>query len=181
MAKCRRHLRTTLARVAAAFEANPKASLCFGHCRIINEDDLEIRQAITKFKRLFYPLSSRFTIQCINYVSQPAMFFRRSAFSAAGPIREDLKAAWDYDLILRLWRQGDAIVIDDPPLANFRWHAQSISGQHFERQFAEELQAAQLDAGVLSLQSLLHWGVKWGIISIYKTMSWNAQRSKRTV
>jgi hypothetical protein len=58
--------------------------MCFGGCTIIDESGVEIRDAITSFKELFFPLSSRFTYQCINYISQPALFFRKAAVDRAG-------------------------------------------------------------------------------------------------
>jgi glycosyltransferase involved in cell wall biosynthesis len=167
-----------LARVLEVMDANPKAALSFGSCRIIDEHGQEIRRPITRFKELFFPLSSRFTIQCINYISQPAMFFRRSALEQAGPLREDLKAAFDYDLTLRLWRHGGAVRVPGPPLADFRWHQGSISGSHFQAQFQEELQAAARDAGPLAPQTLIHHGVRWGIVSIYALMSLIQKRNR---
>jgi len=161
----------TLARVAEVMARNPEAPFCFGHCPIIDESGQEIRKGVTRVKRACYPISSRFTFQCINYISQPAMFFRKSALEKAGPLRLDLKAAWDYEFLLRLWRQGRGIPISDPPIAAFRWTPGSISGQHFRRQFDEEYQTAKADAGALSPQSLLHCGVKWGIIGMYSLMN----------
>ncbi len=160
-----------LVRAAAVLSAHPDRALCFGRCRIVDESDNEIRRGITRFKEAFFPLSSRFTIQSINYVSQPAMFFRRAAFEAAGPLREDLKAAFDYDLILRLWRQGGAVRVKGPPLADFRWHPSSISGSTFRLQFAEELEAAMRDAGRWSPQAVAHRFVRWGIVAAYSAMS----------
>ena len=160
-----------LSRVVAHFEQDRDVALCFGHCPIINESGDEIRGGITRFKEMFFPLSSRFVIQSINYISQPAMFFRRSAFEAAGPLRTDLKAAWDYEFVLRLWRKGGAARIARPALAQFRWHPGSISGQHFHLQFKEEYDAAVADAGRISLQALIHWFVRWGIVGSYSLMS----------
>lgn len=160
-----------LRRVAATFTQHPRKALCFGHCPIVDETGQEIRRGITRFKELFFPLSCRFAIQSINYVSQPAMFFRRQAYAAAGPLREDLRCAWDYEFILRLWRQGGAVHVPNPPLAQFRWHPGSLSGREFERQFEEELSAAMADAGPYAPQSLIHRGVKWGIVTIYGIMA----------
>lgn len=160
-----------LKRVVEVMSANPDKALCFGHCPIVNERGEEIRAGITRFKEFFFPLSSRFTIQCINYISQPAMFFRRTAFEKAGPLREDWKCAWDYDFILRLWRQGGAIWVKNPPLATFRWHEGSLSGQHFRAQFKEEWDAAVADAGKFSLQALIHLGVRFGIVWSYSAMA----------
>ena len=160
-----------LARAAAVLAAQPRAALAFGRCRIVDEGGAEIRGGITRFKELFFPLSSRFTFQCINYISQPAMFFRRAALERAGLLRDDLTAAWDYEFVLRLWRQGGAARIPGTPLADFRWHPGSISGRAFAQQFREEWHAAAADAGRWSPQALVHLGVRYGIVGIYALMA----------
>ena len=166
-----------LDRVVDAFEQAPDVALCFGHCPIIDEGGEEIRVGITRFKEMFYPISSRFVIQSINYISQPAMFFRRGAFESAGPLRTDMKAAWDYEFVLRLWREGGAKRVGRPALAHFRWHPGSIGGQHFRLQFKEGFDAAVADAGRFSLQALLHWFVRWGIVGSYSLMARNQETS----
>jgi glycosyltransferase involved in cell wall biosynthesis len=168
-----------LKRVDEAMESNPGCSLCFGHCPIIDEQGNEIRRGITRFKEFFYPLSSRFTIQCINYISQPAMFFRRTAFEKSGGLRQDFKCAWDYDLIIKLFRQGRAVCVGNPPLAYFRWHPSSLSGTLFRDQFREEWTVSARDAGRFSLQALIHLGVWWGIVFCYTLMSWMREGSKK--
>ena len=160
-----------LRRVAEALNRHPRKTLCFGHCPIIDETGNEIRRGITRFKELFFPFSCRFAIQSINYVSQPAMFFRRQSYTVAGPLREDLRCAWDYEFILRLWKQGGATQVPNPALAEFRWHPGSLSGREFVRQFEEELDAAMTDAGRYSPQALIHRGVRWGIVTIYTRMA----------
>ncbi len=166
-----------LNRVAQAMSSHPDKALCFGACRIIDESGREIRRGITRFKEAFFPLSSRFTIQCLNYISQPAMFFRRSALEAAGYLREDMVAAWDYDFILRLWKYGGARHAPGAPLADFRWHTGSISARRFAIQFKEEYDASARDAGRLAPQTWIHWLVRWGIVGIYTFMA--ASRGKK--
>ncbi len=161
----------TLARVQEAFTRTETAAMCFGGCAIINEQGREIRSSITSFKELFFPLSCRFTYQCINYLSQPALFFRRNAVTNSGLLREDMVAAWDYDFILRLWHFGSAVEIQGDPLSAFRWHESSISGQNFKVQFKEEYQAAKADAGMFSPQTFIHFFVRWGIVGAYSLMS----------
>ena len=160
-----------LKRVVETMEASPGKTLCFGHCPIVNDKGEEIRRAITLFKEFFFPLTSRFTVQSINYLSQPATFFRRSAWEKAGALRTDMVAAWDYDFILRIWRQGGAVRIGRPPLAAFRWHEESISGTSFRTQMREDWQVGAADAGIVSIQSLLHFGVWWGTVAIYSLMA----------
>lgn len=162
----------TLQRVAQCFaQGGAGVVFCFGGCPIINEEGLEIRAGITGFKEFFFPYSSRFLHQAINYISQPALFFRRSALAKVGFLREDMVAAWDYEFILRLWREGTGKVVPGAPLAAFRWHEASISGQNFSLQFKEEFEAAKNDAGLFSLQTFLHFGVRWGIVAAYSGMS----------
>jgi glycosyltransferase involved in cell wall biosynthesis len=161
----------TLARVQEGFEHNNSAAMYFGSCAIVDERGAEIRSAISQFKELFFPVSSRFTYQCINYLSQPSLFFSGNAVEKAGLLREDMVAAWDYEFILRLWHHGTAERIAGEPLAAFRWHESSISGQNFGVQFEEEYLAAKKDAGVISLQTFLHFFVRWGIVTAYTAMS----------
>lgn len=160
-----------LRRACAALARRPQAALCFGHCPVIDAEGREIRRSITRFKEFWYPLACRPVVQMLNFVSQPAMLFRRRAFEQAGPLRIDLKAAWDYEFLLRLWRQGGAVRAGRPPLAYFRWTPGSISGRHFERQFREEYEAAAADAGRWAPQTLLHGLVRWGIVTVYNHMA----------
>lgn len=146
-------------------------SLCFGACPIIDLEGNEIRRWITKFKELFFPISGRFTIQCINYISQPATFFRREAVKRAGFLKEDMVAAWDYDFILRLWQQGRVLHVKGPPISAFRWHEASIGGSNFHIQFKEELECVIEYAGAVAPQTLIHHGVRWGIIGAYSLMA----------
>ena len=168
-----------LARMVEVVKKRPGHAIYFGRCPIIGETGVEIRKGITAFKECFFPASSRFTIQCINYLSQPATFFTRGAFERAGPLREDLRAAFDYEFFLRLWRQGGAARIPGKPVAAFRWHEVSISGLDFERQFREEYEAAVRDAGRFSPQALCHWFVRWGIVGSYSLMAIYRRKSGR--
>ncbi len=157
-----------LERATAVLRRHPKAAFCFGRCRIINRHGQEIRRFVTRFKNCFFPLSCHFLIRTLNYISQPAMVFRASAFRQAGPLRTDLKAAWDYDLTLRLWHQGRPVAVPAPELAYFRWTPGSISGSHYERQFREELDAAIADTGRPSVAIFIHHLLAHSIVFLYK-------------
>ena len=168
----------TLARVKECLASHSHSSMCFGRCPIIDPEGREIRRGITRFKELFYPLSSRFTYQSLNYLSQPSLFFRKEAVQQAGMLREDMVAAWDYDFILKLWHWGPAVrVSGDKPLAAFRWHPSSISGQNYTVQFQEEYAAAVSDAGKFAPQTVIHYVVRWGIVWVYDLL--RASRSQK--
>lgn len=158
-------------RVKHIFETTQHLAFCFGRCPIINENDVEIRNFITRFKECFFPFSSEFLFQCINYISQPALFFRREAMLSAGCLREDMVAAWDYEFMLKLWHSGKGAVIPGGPIAAFRWHEQSISGQNYHIQFKEELDAVIAALGRWKIQVLLHHCVRGGIVGAYHGMA----------
>ena len=160
-----------LHRAVETLEKNPRKAFCFGHCPIVDADGNEIRVVITRFKEFWYPISCRFFVRILNYISQPAMVFRRSAFVAAKPLRADLKAAWDYDLTLRLWKHGGAVRIKRPELAFFRWTPDSISGRHFELQFQEDVQCVAEDAGRFALSTTVHRLCSLFIILCYTRMA----------
>ncbi len=161
----------SLERVREVFAPDKELALCFGKCPIVDQENREIRKAITRFKEFFFPVSSHFVIQCINYVSQPALFFKREALMKTGNLREDMVAAWDYDFLLRLWRQGKAVAIPGGPVSAFCWHDKSISGRNFKVQFKEELDVAAADAGRFAPQTFIHNGVRWGIVCAYSMMA----------
>ena len=171
-----RYFPGTFSRVAQALQRSPDSAFCFGRCPIIDEHGREIRFGITRFKEVFFPLSSQFAYRCLNYISQPAMFFRKNAFLQAGPFCEDMIAAWDYKFVLGLWRQGHAKFINGTPLACFRWHSESISGSNFSVQFKEEYEAVKEDAGTLHPATIVHFFVRWLIVGTYVLMSRRAAR-----
>lgn len=160
-----------LQRVAEGMKENPEAAFCFGRCPIVNEKSEEIRMGITRFKELFFPVSAQFTYRCINYISQPALFFRHEALHHIGLFDETMVAAWDYKFILGLWRQGPGVLLGGPPLARFRWHEQSISGTNFSTQFKEEYVAVTADAGRYHPSAMAHFIVRWLIVGAYSAMA----------
>jgi glycosyltransferase involved in cell wall biosynthesis len=160
-----------LKRAVEVLEKKSSKAFCFGHCPIVDENGREIRKRITSFKEFWYPLSCRPLIRTLNYISQPAMIIRRAALEKAGPLRTDLKAAWDYDFTLRLWRYGGAVRVQPPALASFRWTPQSISGSNYKLQFTEELDCAISDAGKFAPTAVIHRFVAWGIVFCYDKMS----------
>lgn len=160
----------SLERAVEVLDAHPKASLCFGNCPIIDENGNEIRKFITKFKEMFFPLSSKVMIQTINYVSQPASLFRTSAVRQIGDLRLDLKAAWDYDFLLRLWTIGPAVRVKAIQ-AYFRWTPGSISGQNFSKQLMEGFGAAVKQAGYWKPWIWIHWVFAKLFILLYSIMN----------
>jgi len=72
-----------------------------------------------------------------NFISQPAVFIRREAINAIGPVDLGLPTAMDYDLWLRLAKLGAPGYINND-LACFRVHRHSISSVNYRKQFEEQ-------------------------------------------
>jgi glycosyltransferase involved in cell wall biosynthesis len=132
------YLPGALSAVAEYFEKHPDCHWLYGRCRIIDENDRETRSVITGYKNL---VSRRFSFNLLlieNFISQPAVFFRKSAFEQAGPLDTSLPLAMDYDLWIRLAKLGKPGVINRY-LAGFRVHREAKSAQYTKRQFGEQL------------------------------------------
>lgn len=131
----------TLEAVARAFETEPGKIWLTGSCIIVDAEGCEIRQAVRRYKERQH---ARYTYDRLlreNFICQPATFWRRSAIEQVGLLDRELHWAMDYDLWLRLGRLSDPIILDRP-LARFRLHATSKSGNFDRRQFDEDLAVA---------------------------------------
>jgi glycosyltransferase involved in cell wall biosynthesis len=131
------YLPGTLQKVASYFNKHPDCLWLYGNCNMVDENDREVRKWITAYKKR---KTKRFNFNRLlveNYISQPAVFFRREALMFAGPIDTELPTAMDYDLWLRMAKLGEPGVLSDT-LASFRVHRASISARQFRRQFEEQ-------------------------------------------
>lgn len=156
-----------LAAVAATYREAP-FEWAFGDCRIIDEEDREIRRAITRYKRA---QSRRYSFNRLlrrDFISQPSTFFSSRAYRETGEISRDLVYSMDYDYWLRLGRRW-------PPrymrsfLANFRWHSVSKNGAAYRRAALETLQTARRHARPEErVHVLMHVGHYWALSILYR-------------
>jgi glycosyltransferase involved in cell wall biosynthesis len=128
------------------FRAEEDTHWVYGKVRIIDENDREVRRWVTAYKNARMRTFSYPKLLTENWISQMGVFWRRSAYEAIGPFREDLHLAMDYDYWLRLARKWPGRFVDED-LASFRWYVSSKSGSRFSDQFAEELFVATQHAG----------------------------------
>jgi glycosyltransferase involved in cell wall biosynthesis len=127
----------TLQKVYDYFNTHPGCLWLYGRCRIIDENDREIRRWITLYKNFLMRHFSYKRLLIENYISQPSVFIKRSLLEKEGFIDTGLNYTMDYDLWLRLGRAAAPGIIDDY-LAYFRVHRQSKSGSGYKVQFREE-------------------------------------------
>jgi glycosyltransferase involved in cell wall biosynthesis len=117
--------------VGRYFAAHPEVDWAYGRCRIINEDDVEIRRWVTRYKNLLGRKFSYEKLLLENYISQPATFFRKAFYDRVGGVDESLHRTMDYDLWLRMAQLSLPGFIDGD-LANFRFYNAAKTGGQIE-------------------------------------------------
>jgi len=120
--------------VGELFARRPRSVWLAGRCRVVDSEGREIRRSITAYKNAWLRLGGYRALQVLNYVSQPATFWRRSLYEAVGEFDESLSYAMDYDYWLRAGRLFELDVIDRY-LASFRVHPTSKAGASASAQF----------------------------------------------
>jgi glycosyltransferase involved in cell wall biosynthesis len=131
-----------LLRVGRFFSQHPQACWLTGKCRTVDRDNREIRRLITLYKNSMLPSRSFYLFTIINYMSQPATFWRREVLDTVGYFDEDWHYAMDYDYLLRIGKRYKLWFLNQY-LARFRIHNVSKTGSLPERQFEADLAAAR--------------------------------------
>jgi glycosyltransferase involved in cell wall biosynthesis len=169
-----------LAKVAGYFERHPDMQWAYGKCRIIDEQDREIRRPITLYKNLLLRSYSYRKLLAENFISQPATFWRRGLHDEVGYLNEDEHYVMDYEFWLRLGRLHPAGVIPDY-LANFRMYDDSKSGSLSNPQFQDELRVAKAFSNGDRLPILVHEVNCRKIVWTYRLMAMARRRRSSTV
>ena len=133
------YLPGSLQKVTDYFASHPDCQWLYGQCRMIDENDNEVRRWITKYKNRKAARLSYRRLLVENYISQPAVFFRKSFLESCGALDIGLKTAMDYDLWLRFALRTEPGVIHEE-LAAFRVHGKSLSARNTRSQFEEQYQ-----------------------------------------
>jgi GT2 family glycosyltransferase len=97
-----------------------KPVLVFGHCQYIDSEGNDV--LVKRSGSWAVPLL-RFGPQLIP---QPGAVFRRDAFERVGGLSDKFEFAFDFDLFLKLTKQGRAVFVDKI-LSSHRWHATSLT------------------------------------------------------
>lgn len=113
--------------IAEFYQNNPDYFWVTGRCQVIDERGDKIRSLVTLYKNFWlrflrFPVSLFF----INYISQPATFWRREVVNKIGYFDKSLYYVMDYDYWLRLSKIYKLGFIDKY-LASFRIHKKSKS------------------------------------------------------
>ena len=161
----------TLSRVAQTFVDVPDAMWVTGQCRIIDEENKDIRRLITVYKNAWLRFRSRSSLLITDYISQPSTFWRTSILSELGYLEEKLHYAMDYEYWLRLYSNYPPIFIPEY-LAAFRIHTQSknTNAGHTDIYVNEEnvIINRYTRSGVLKALHRIH---RWIMTTVYSTIN----------
>lgn len=136
------YLPGALQTVVLHFQANPGCQWAYGRCIIIDKDGVERWKWITRYKNARLKKFTHGKLLRENFISQPAVFFRKELWDKAGGLDLGLNYAIDYDLWLRFAQCSPAGVINTD-LSAFRRHGTSKSETGFRDQFFEQYAVAK--------------------------------------
>ncbi len=111
-----------LARMVAALQANPAATLVHGLCQYIDETGRIVKTPAER-KSGGIPTASPSLAHLLEHggvIRQPTVLIRHAPLARAGYLDPSLHYGMDYDLWIRLRQQGPFAFLGAPPLARFR-------------------------------------------------------------
>ena len=146
----------SFSRVCQALDAQPGASVAFGHCRYIDESGKPLW--VSKAGRLAPALLSWGP----DLVPQPGMLVRSHAWHEVGGLDESYRYAFDLDLLLRLKKVGRLVPVNHV-VSSFRWHAQSltVSDRTTNLSESERAKRSHLPAAMRPLAPIWEFPVRW--------------------
>ena len=105
--------------VGAYFAERPEVEWLFGRCPIVDRDDRPYKGLVTRYKEFWLRRYQLPAAWWSNFISQPAVFFRRRLLERVGLLNPDYHLAMDYHLWLRMGRVAAPTFLDRE-LAYFR-------------------------------------------------------------
>lgn len=157
----------TLFKVAKVFMEHPEAMWVTGQCRIIDENNQEIRRLITAYKNFWLRFGHQSALLVTDYISQPATFWRAKALNDFGFPDENLHYAMDYEYWLRLYSRYPPLFIPEY-LAAFKIHPHSKTTTTGHKDvFVDEERTAIQRHTHSKLLLTLHDIHRWLMTSVY--------------
>lgn len=125
-----------LQKIVSVFSDNKDCQWIAGRCRIIDENGREIRKAVTGYKNKWLGRYSYDRLLVEDFISQPAVWFRKSFLNEVGLLDENLHYTMDYDLWLRMGAKAEPVIISSY-LALFRYYSGSKTGGELRKSLSE--------------------------------------------
>lgn len=149
--------------------SDPKAYWLYGLCQIVDEKGKPMRGIIEQYRNAVGKRYGFSKLMIINYIAQPAAFWKKEAYEKVGDFKEDEQLVMDYEYWCRLGKVYPAVSLYEY-VAAFRMHGSSKSMQQFAKQFEEK----QLVAARYTNNSFLLGLAKihdWLTVAVYKLIS----------
>jgi glycosyltransferase involved in cell wall biosynthesis len=160
-------------KVANFFEKNPRVKWVCGKCKIINENGLEIRKPITSFKNFWLKRYSYKKLLVMNFIPQPAVFWRKELTNEIGLFNVTEHFVMDREYWFRAGTKYNLGFIDHY-VASWRMHPRSKSVLYFFREAKDSLRIANKYADLRKpkiLIILMQYLVFFSVILIYFILS----------
>ena len=165
------YIEGTLGKVVTHFKENAECMWLTGYCRIIDENNREVKQYITKYKNKKLNKFSLNQLLIENSVSQPSTFWRKSLMDKIGYLDESLHYSMDQEYWVRMELENHLCLIKDY-LAEFRFTSDTKTGSSLYKTLAESrLIAERYSTNKLVL--LRQWLSNLKRILVYKYLSNN--------
>jgi glycosyltransferase involved in cell wall biosynthesis len=125
-------------KIADFFDGSPDTMWACGKCRIVDENGLETRRPITWYKNFWHRRYSFNRLLIMDFIPQPAVFWRKELVNKIGFFDVNEHLAMDYEYWLRAAAKHNPGFIDDY-LARFRVHPRSKSTVGYASQARQAL------------------------------------------
>jgi glycosyltransferase involved in cell wall biosynthesis len=154
-----------LLRVSEVFQIEPSVMWVTGRCRIIDENNQEIRKTITAVKNFLLDHLTYNLLLVINPISQPATFWRRNIIEEIGLFNRNEHLVMDYEYSMRVCKKYNPAIINDY-LACFRIHRRSKTTVGQFSNYKQELTVSKRYSNSKLLYAL-HYLNYVGIYTVY--------------
>jgi len=136
------YIEGTFEKVVKYFKDNPDCMWLTGYCRIIDENNKEIRKYVTQYKNRKLNSFSLNQLLIENCISQPSTFWRKELMDKVGYLDESLHYSMDQDYWARMELESHLHLIKEY-LAEFRFTSDTKTGSSINKTLQESRIIAQ--------------------------------------
>jgi len=136
------YIEGALDKVVKYFKDNPDCMWLTGYCRIIDENDKEIREYVTRYKNKKLNKFSLEQLLIENCISQPSTFWRKCVMDELGYLDENYHYSMDQEFWARIASKYKLHLIKDY-LAEFRFTSETKTGSSIEKTLKESRNIAK--------------------------------------
>jgi glycosyltransferase involved in cell wall biosynthesis len=157
-------------KVASFFSTNPGIKWAYGKCKIIDKDGLETRGAITVFKEFWQRRYSYNKLLIMDFIAQPAVFWRRELTDEIGLRDINERLVMDYEYWLRAGAKYNPGFIDEY-LASWRAHFGSASIAEFDKEAKDALRLARRFANSNKILAVPQYLIFFCVVFVYSSLN----------